>query len=72
MKQMGKMFACAQHTKANAVVVGTHGSSRAGESGAVIKVDSVNLKVSVNPLSTLSTTSLDNQKPQNKLEWDKV
>ena len=67
---MGKMFACAQHTKANAVVVGTHGSSRAGESGAVIKVDSV--KVSVNPLSTLSTTSLDNQKPRNKLELNKV
>ena len=63
---MGKMFACAQHTKANAVVVGTHGSSRAGESGAVIKVDSVN------PLSTLSTTSLDNQKPRNKLELNKV
>ena len=60
------MFACAQHTKANAVVVGTHGSSRAGESGAVIKVDSVN------PLSTLSTTSLDNQKPRNKLELNKV
>ena len=67
---MGKMFACAQHTKANAVVVGTHGSSRAGESGAVIKVDPV--KVSVNPLSTLSTTSLDNQKPRNKLELNKV
>ena len=66
---MGKMFAFAQHTKANAVVVGTHGSSRAGESGAV-KVDSV--KVSVNPLSTLSTTSLDNQKPRNKLELNKV
>ena len=63
---MGEMFACAQHTKANAVVVGTHGSSRAGESGAVIKVDSVN------PLSTLSTTSLDNQKPRNKLELNKV
>ena len=70
MKQMGKMFACAQHTKANAVVVGTHGSSRAGESGAVIKVDAV--KVLVNPLSTLSTTSLDNQKPRNKLELNKV
>ena len=63
---MGKMFACVRHRKANAVVVGTHGSSRAGEIGAVIKVDSVN------PLSTLSTTSLDNQKPRKKLELNKL
>ena len=67
IKQMGNLFSCAQHQKANAVIVGTRGSSHAGKIGAVIKVDSV--KDSVNPLSMLSTTSLDNQNQETNLNW---
>ena len=60
------MFACAHNRKTKSVIVGTHGSSRTAEIGAVTRV------ASVNPLSMLSTTSMDNQKPTNKLELTRV